>query len=212
MTQRHIPSYKGYIFDLDGTLIDSSLDIAGALNRSRLAMGLKALPQESIIPMIGNGLPKLVERGFSDTQIPFSQDLIEKVRNSYLDDPCSKTHIYPGVIETLKGLSPRPLAIISNKPSELMAPTLESLKLRHYFDIVIGGEDFPEKKPHPASALHVLNHWGLSSKDVLMVGDMTPDRDLAINAEMPFAHCRYGFLDHALEADHLLDSPKELLP
>jgi len=208
--EQSIPAYKGYIFDLDGTLINSSRDIAGALNRTRLALGLKALTEETVLPMIGNGLPKLVERGFADTSIPCNNELIEKVKKSYLDNPCSNTLIYPGVVEALKALVPSPLAIISNKPSQLMAPTLEALKLKHFFDVAVGGDDFPDKKPHPAAALHILERWALPAESVLMVGDMIPDRDLARNAGMPFAFCRYGFLENPLDADHQLDSLMEL--
>jgi len=208
---RRIPLYQGYIFDLDGTLIDSSGDIAGAINQARSNLGLTALSKEAVLPMIGNGLPTLVERAFADSDIPYSQDLLDLVRRCYLEDPCSSTVIYPGVMATLEVLSSRPLAIISNKPSELMKPTLTQLGLLHFFDLAIGGEDFPQKKPHPEAALHILARWQLSPREVLMVGDMHPDRDLARNAGLRFAHCRYGFLNEALEADHTLHSFQELL-
>lgn len=207
-----IPPYSGYIFDLDGTLINSSADIAGALNRARREVGLKELPTSSVLPMIGNGLPKLVERGFKDFHELTHEELVELTRRCYLTDPCSNTVVYPGVFDVLEHLCHKPLAIISNKPSELMMPTLEALDLKPYFNIVIGGEDFPDKKPHPASALHVLSQWELDSSEVLMVGDMEPDQQLALNAGLPYAHCLYGFLDTPLEAKHLLHSIGDLLP
>jgi phosphoglycolate phosphatase len=154
--------------------------------------------------MIGHGLPSLVQKGFADSDMD-DQAQVPVAMEYYKAHPSDLSVVFPGVIETLQQLS-LPMAIVSNKPTELIAPVLESTGLASFFELQFGGESFPHRKPHPIAAQHCLEHWGLSPKDVLMVGDMQPDADFAKNAGMNFAYCSYGYSDQTIECDHLLET------
>lgn len=203
---------RAIIFDLDGTLIDSRADIAAALNTVRAHYNWPALELEAVIPMIGNGLPKLIERGLAGTGIPVDEALPIALEY-YREHPSDLTKIYDGVPETLQKLQQRglPLAIISNKPTALVQPVLQSLKLDAFFDITIGGEDYPERKPSPLAALDLAKRWQLPCSSILMVGDMNPDADMATAAGMPFAFCEYGYSAQALASDLQLQHFSQLL-
>jgi phosphoglycolate phosphatase len=204
-------AYQAIIFDLDGTLIDSRADIAAALNHTRVKNGYAPLPLEIVLPMIGNGLAKLVERGFSNTSEPLELRISEALAyyNEHLVD---LTVVYPGVREVLAQLKNFKLAIVSNKPTVLLEPILKQLHLQDVFSDVFGGESFPERKPHPAAALHLLDQWKLKPTQVLMVGDMTPDAEFAKAAGMDFAHCTYGYHPEPLQAKFHFKKISELLP
>jgi phosphoglycolate phosphatase len=201
------PKYKAAIFDLDGTLIDSRADISAALNWARSQSGLEELPLEKVLPMIGHGLPSLIKKGFADS--PFDPDTkVPLAMEHYLRHPCRFSSLYPGVLETLASLS-IPMAIVSNKPTQLIEPVLQLTSLKPHFELRFGGEDFPHRKPHPAAAVHCCEHWNLAPEQVLMVGDMEPDADFAKNAGMKFAFCAYGYSSQSIEADHNLNSFSE---
>ena len=200
---------QGIIFDLDGTLIDSRADIAAALNHSRVLHQYEPLSLEVVLPMVGHGLLNLVERGFADTK-ENPRERLKEVLAYYHQHLVDCTIIYPGVRELLPKLSRYKKAVVSNKSAELVLPILKQLGLASCFDIVIGGEDFPERKPHPRAAFHILEQWKLAPHEVLMVGDMAPDAEFAQAAGLPFAHCKYGYDPNPLQSNWSMNSFADL--
>jgi phosphoglycolate phosphatase len=203
---------KAIIFDLDGTLIDSRADITAALNHSRQHFSLPEHDLEDVIPMIGKGLPHLIEMGFKDAP-QHIEAAIDISTHYYQSCPSKKTIIFSGVVETLKKISDHgiPMAIISNKPSALIGPVLDSLHLSSFFDAAIGGEDYPERKPSPLAAMDLCKKWNLDPHEVAMVGDMSPDMEMAKAAHMPFIFCNYGYSAEKLQAQSYLDEFSDLL-
>jgi len=204
--------YSCIVYDLDGTLIDSRKDIAAALNAGRNHFNLKSLHLENILPMIGHGLPNLVEKGFLNEDITV-QNALPIVQQFYQDNPTTHTTVYPHVIETLTHFKSAGIQqyILSNKPSFLVPLVLDALNLSCYFKHSYGGEDFPKRKPDPIALRHIISsETSLNSSEFLMVGDMSPDIDMAKNAGIDSAFCQYGYSPTQLDATHQIQHFSDL--
>lgn len=210
--KHHFP-YRLVIYDLDGTLIDSRQDIAAALNRARSHYGLPEYSLDEVLPMIGHGLRHLVECGFAKTDIDIEQ-AFQVTKQAYQEYPCRYSKTFPGVIKTLKELKCLGVVqyIISNKPSVLIPSVLQALNLTPFFKKAYGGEDFPKRKPDPMAIEHILSlEPDLNKADCLMVGDMSPDLDMAHRAGIHSVFCEFGYSTTELQADHSLQQFTDLL-
>jgi phosphoglycolate phosphatase len=192
------------IFDLDGTLIDSKLDLAHAVNAMRAHMGLGPLEHELIYSYVGNGAPVLVRRALGP-EVP-QEDVdrgLEFFLAYYRDHMLDYTTLYPGVRETLEKLAneDRRLAVLTNKPVRISAAILDGLGVGGHFFRVYGGNSFPEKKPHPMGVETLLRESGARKDRTLMVGDSAVDIRTARNAGIPCCGVTYGFQPESLEAD-----------
>jgi phosphoglycolate phosphatase len=199
------------IFDLDGTLIDSKLDLAHAVNATRAHMGLPPLEHELIYSYVGNGAPVLIRRALggdvSDEQI--AQGL-EYFLAYYRDHMLDYTVLYPGVRETLEKLDngKRHLAVLTNKPVRISVAILEGLGVGRHFFRVYGGNSFEQKKPHPIGVETLLRETGARKERTVMVGDSAVDVQTARNAGIPSCGVTYGFQPETLETlppDYLLE-------
>ncbi len=202
------------MFDLDGTLIDSRLDLVLSLNATLLHMGRPELPHEAIYKLVGSGAAVLVQRalgqGASDEQ---SQRGLDFFLNYYREHMLDNTIAYPGVREGLEMLMDRPLAVLTNKPVKFSQAILEGLGLAPYFRVVYGGNSFATKKPDPEGARVVLQDFQVSPKEAMMVGDSEVDVRTARNAGMWCCGVSYGLGPDGFRAhppDLLLDSLTEL--
>jgi len=170
------------IFDLDGTVVDSLPDIAAALNRTLQGAGREPLPQAQIGSYVGDGAARLVQRALPDG---FPADavarLIADFRIQYAAGLCVETRPYPGIEPVLQRFAAAmPLAIFTNKPSDLARPLLRQLQLDRYFRHVIGDGDGYARKPAPDAGRWLLERHGGDAGRALVVGDGVPD--------MRFAH------------------------
>ncbi len=170
------------IFDLDGTVVDSLPDIAAALNRTLRGAGRDPLPLAEVRSYVGDGAAKLVQRALPDG---FPADALERLiaefRIQYAAGLCVETHPYPGIEAMLQGFAAAaPLAIFTNKPSDLARPLLQQLQLDRYFAHVIGDGDGYARKPAPDAGRWLLERHGGDARRALVVGDGVPD--------MRFAH------------------------
>jgi phosphoglycolate phosphatase len=192
------------IFDLDGTLIDSKLDLAHAVNAMRAHMGLGPLEHELIYSYVGNGAPVLVRRALGPDmpQEEVGRGL-EFFLAYYRDHMLDYTTLYPGVRETIEKLDngERRLAVLTNKPVRISAAILDGLGVGAHFFRVYGGNSFPEKKPHPMGVEALLRESGARKDRTLMVGDSAVDIRTARNAGIPCCGVTYGFQPESLEAD-----------
>jgi phosphoglycolate phosphatase len=182
------------IFDLDGTLIDSKLDLALSVNAMREQLGLGALPHDVIATYVGQGVEKLVQRSLDEgaTEESLAKSLAF-FREYYRQHMLDNTEPYPGVREALEELRGRSMAVLSNKPVKHSREILSGLGLAHYFSAVYGGNSFAQKKPDPAGALALMRENNASPEETLMIGDSETDVLTGRNAGVRTCGVTYGF-------------------
>jgi len=204
--------YRCIVYDLDGTLIDSRADIAAALNAGRAHFDLPAFSLDEVLPMIGHGLNNLVENGFRGETVSVKTAL-PIVEKAYRERPCEHSVPYSGVIETLAYFQKDNIAqyIVSNKPSCLIPIVLKTLNLASYFKQAFGADDFPRRKPDPMAIFSILElEKNLDPSQVLMVGDMSPDIEIAQRAGIDSAFCSYGYSPTVIATTYCLQQFSDL--
>jgi phosphoglycolate phosphatase len=207
---------RALIFDLDGTLIDSKLDLALAVNAVLAEMGRGPLPHEQIFGYIGQGAPALIARALGKGAT--SQDCqrgLEFFIQYYSLHKLDNTSLYPGVRETLAALTGMPMAVLTNKPVGVSRGILQELGLAETFRIIYGGNSFERKKPDPMGVETILREFGAAPAQVMFVGDSDIDVLTARNAGTWACGVTYGFGSHKLSEfppDLLIDNLTELLP
>lgn len=197
------------VFDLDGTLVDSSADLAGALNQTlaQLRPGTRALSVPEVRGMIGDGALKLITRALRAVSLPHApQDALPVFLECYGGRLLDETYLYPGAQAMLDALAPRQLAVLTNKPGGFSRAILEGLGVAHYFRAVYGGGDLPQKKPDPAGLLRLLQETGTDARDAVMVGDSAIDVRTGRAAGVRTIGARFGF-----DPDGLRQEPPDLL-
>jgi phosphoglycolate phosphatase len=188
---------RGLIFDLDGTLIDSKLDLIHSVNAMLREVKRPQLATETISGYIGHGAPQLVGRalGGAATEEELKQAL-QFFLGYYEEHKMDHTCAYPGVAETLAQLSHLPMAVLTNKPARISVRILNSLGLQKYFRAIYGGNSFESKKPDPFGANQILQEFGIAAREAMLVGDSEVDVQTARNAGMQAAAVNYGFGVH----------------
>ena len=215
MANAKFPSVRALIFDLDGTLIDSKLDLIHSVNAMLRELKRPTLAAETISGYIGHGAPQLVARalGGTATEEELKQSL-QFFLHYYEEHKMDNTCAYPGVSETLVQLQHLPMAVLTNKPARISVRILNSLGLAKYFRAIYGGNSFESKKPDPFGANKILHEFGIPARETLLIGDSEVDVQTARNAGMPAASVNYGFGVHdraAHPADIYLERFGELL-
>jgi phosphoglycolate phosphatase len=212
------PNHRRYdlaIFDLDGTLIDSKLDLAHSVNATRAHMGLEPLPHELIFTYVGNGAPMLIQRSLPDASEEECARALEFFIHYYHDHRLDYTVLYPGVKATLRELHGAgvELAVLTNKPVRISNAIVEGLGVADLFLEVLGGNSFDRKKPDPVGILHLLQRTGAAPARTLMVGDSNVDIETAVNAGVASCGVTYGFRPDTLASPrptHLIERFDEL--
>ena len=187
---------KLIVFDLDGTLIDSRHDLAGAVNYMRGSMGLEPLSAERVVSFVGNGIINLVRRSVADAEVDFDEAL-RRMKRYYADHLVDTTCLYPGVSAGLKELkeSGITLAVLSNKPTAASAKILDWLGVAGFFSDIIGGDGNYPLKPEPDALLALQAKYGFDASSCWMFGDHYTDLEAARRAGFRRALARYGFGD-----------------
>ena len=190
------------IFDLDGTLIDSSPDLALAINHMLKRLDRETFTVETIHYWVGNGAEILVKRALSgsatidETLDPtIWKEALQIFLAFYAQNLAIETVTYPHVKETLKSLKERGyrLAIVTNKPFAFVEPILEKLELLDRFELILGGDSLEEKKPNPLPLLYVTEKLNVSVDKSLMVGDSKNDILAANACNMQSIGLTYGY-------------------
>ena len=204
------------IFDLDGTLVDTKLDLAQAVNTTRSHMGMAPLENQRVYSYVGNGAPLLIRRALGDqaSEAEVEEALeffLEYYREHYLD----YTTLYPGVKESLDRLraAGKRMAVLTNKPVRISQAIVDGLGVDDYFFQVYGGNSFDFKKPHPIGVEALRKETGIGRDRTLMVGDSSVDVQTARNAGIPCCGVTYGFQPETLAdpaPDLLVDRMEEL--
>jgi phosphoglycolate phosphatase len=210
-------SWDLLIFDLDGTLVDSRLDLANAVNATRRHMGMDPLANERVYTYVGNGAPMLVRRalgeGATEAQV---QEALEFFLEFYREHDLDHTVLYPGVKESLDRLlgAGKRMAVLTNKPVRMSRHIVEGLGVGDHFFRVYGGNSFDFKKPHPIGVETLMAEAGAGREQTLMVGDSSVDVQTARNAGITCCGVTYGFQPETLAdpaPEILVDRMEELI-
>ncbi len=204
------------IFDLDGTLIDSKLDLANSVNAARGQMGLEPLTLSLIATYVGHGAPVLIRKALGEqaTEIEVAQAL-EFFLEHYREHALDTTRLYPGVRESLDRLhgAGKLLSILTNKPVAMSRAIIEGLCLSRLFFRIYGGNSFAAKKPDPVGVRTLMSEAGVSRDHTMMVGDSEVDVQTARNSGVRACGVTYGFaretFDHS-PPDRLVDRMDDL--
>jgi phosphoglycolate phosphatase len=208
-----------YVFDLDGTLIDSLTDLAESVNELLGACGARRLEEPVIAGFVGDGAATLVARAFEEAGVPRPADALERFVDVYASRLMDHTRAYAGVPELLSALHGRAdLAVLTNKPREATGRLLEGLDLAKYFDedAVIGGDGPFARKPDPAGLLWLAARSGAPVSETILVGDSAIDWQTARNAGTRLCLVRYGFgfgrfAGQLTDEDAVINSPQDLV-
>jgi phosphoglycolate phosphatase len=214
LNHKRLADIRVLIFDLDGTLIDSKLDLVLAVNATLEHLGRAPLAHETIYGYVGDGAPLLVRRALGEGVTDREADeglayFLSYYRAHMLDN----TAAYPGVREGLELLKNRAMAVLTNKPVRFSQEILDGLSLARYFQYVYGGNSFATKKPDPLGANTLLRDLAAAPQEAMMVGDSDVDVRTARNAGMWACGVSYGLGAEGMRAhppDLMLDSLVEL--
>jgi phosphoglycolate phosphatase len=184
------------IFDLDGTLIDSRLDLAHAVNATRADAGRGPLPHEQIFSFVGNGAPVLIKRAMGPDA---TEEEVERALEFFLDyyrhHALDYTVLYPGVRESLERmhLAGARMAVLTNKPVRISRRIMEGLGMSGLFFQIYGGNSFKHKKPHRIGIDTLRTEAAAPPEETWMVGDSYVDVQTARNAGVGSCGVTYGF-------------------
>lgn len=208
------------LFDLDGTLVDSLLDLRDGLNQVLSKMGRRELTPEEVRLMIGDGSRALVGRALSATgALKDAEEAYQRFMQIYQAGLSHLTRLYPGVVETLRTLRGEGarLAICTNKPQAATVALLQQLGIDGYFEVVLCGDIVPFRKPDPRHLLLALEQLRAKPHESVMIGDNENDYAAACGAGLPVILMRYGYLRVPPETltpdvwlDRFSDLPKAL--
>lgn len=207
------------MFDLDGTLVDSVADIALSLNRALGDMALPEVSEAQVRTWVGRGASRLMYCVLEHQHRPadLHDVLLARFMARYQASVCEASTVYPGVRELLAACRQAGihLACVTNKPYAPAKALLEALDLLEPFELLLGGDSLPHKKPHPAPVQHCLHEFGIDAAQALMVGDSRNDVEAARAAGVRCVVVPYGY-NHgepieASQPDWQVESLSELL-
>jgi phosphoglycolate phosphatase len=216
--------YRAYLFDLDGTLVDSAPDIGAALNHALVGHGYPTVSEALTRHWVGHGARVLVQQALThhgsadrandETQV---QSMLAQFIEYYEANIVVHGGMYPGVLDALVELKARGagVAVVTNKLEGLSRGVIDALGLTPYVDVLVGGDTLAQRKPAPETAWHACRRLAVDAADALFVGDSVTDVQTARAAGCPVVCVRDGY-NHGtppeqLGADALIDTLVELL-
>ncbi len=219
MSEGQVIEVQAVLFDLDGTLVDSAPDLAGAGNDMRLARGLPALPLSVFRPMVGTGARGMVGIALGvGADAPEFLALRDEFLQRYEQRLTRLTSLFNDVVPVLQGLKEAsiPWGIVTNKATRFAEPLVAALGLAPQAAVLICGDTTPHAKPHPAPLAEAARRIGVQTGKCLYVGDDLRDVQAGLAAGMQTAAAAWGYLGqgdaiHDWGANHLFDRPADLL-
>ena len=213
-------SYRAYLFDLDGTLVDTAPDLMRALNHALELARLGPVDEALTRHWVGHGVRAMLVAALDHHRRTLSTERMDELQMACLDyygahiADCSRP--YPTVVDTLGVLGARgPLAVVTNKPTELSVRLLAALDIGRFFTVVLGRGSTTKPKPDAAPALAACERMGVAPKDALFVGDSETDVLCARAAGCDVALYRYGYnhgrAPESLGADRVIESLHDLV-
>lgn len=205
------------IFDLDGTLVDSSKDLAEAMNATREWAGMQPIDPNLVYQYVGNGAGELVRRALGpDVSEAKQREALVYFLDFYSNNALANTFVYPGIPEALQGLSGdgHTLAVLTNKPTRISIDLIHDLRLSEFFARIYGGDSLPEKKPDPGGIDQLREEFGAPQSETMMIGDSSVDVLTARNAGVKSCGVLWGFQPGSFQQtnpDFTIAKPQELL-
>ncbi len=205
-------------FDLDGTIIDSKLDIANSINASFKHFSLSPLPNKEIYKFVGNGVRDLIEDCLlKQNKLQIFYEFLEYFLAYYYNHIVDNTYVYEGTIPVLEKLSKKhELFIVTNKSTNFSLKVVKEFNLEKYFTDIVCGDTFEFKKPHPQPILELIKKYGIKDKaEKLFIGDSENDILSAKAANIKIAWISYGFRDKTIlknnPVDYIINRPADIL-
>lgn len=213
-----MPKIKTVLFDLDGTLADTAPDLANALNHVLISHQSKALPYETIRPVVSHGGAALIKLGFGENHPEFDL-LYKELLDFYKNNIAMKTTLFPGMEQLLRHIETSNLnwGVVTNKPAWLTSPLMDELKLTSKAITIVSGDTLSERKPHPAPLLYACEQAGSHASECIYVGDAERDIEAGNRAGMHTVVALFGYIadsdtPHHWGANKLINSPEDLIP
>lgn len=222
MTSNGIEVYDAYLFDLDGTLVDTAPDLMHALNSTLIHAGYEEVGIDLTRLWVGHGAKVMLAKAVEHQgESKLDDDQIEEYFVFFLERYSERIAVdsvpYPGVVDSLCTLSSRThkLGVVTNKLQGLSTQLLRELDLYKFFNVVVGGDTLQVRKPEPQPILYACNELVSVPSETLFVGDSTTDVKAARAAGCPVVCMREGYNHNTpaieLGADHVIDSFCQLL-
>ena len=203
-----------FVYDFDGTLVDTFADIANSVNLALAEMNIQSLSRETIRRNIGSGVVNLMSRSLEGSgcdDIEMAVSFFQKHYNNHLLD---QTKLYPNGREVVEHFSKKKNAILSNKPISFVEKILTELNFLSLFDSVLGGDSLSERKPNPMGLQLLMTNLNCPVKEVLMIGDSAIDIETGKNAGVLTCGVTYGLGNpvslHNSKPDYLIDNLSNL--
>lgn len=207
-------SFQLFVFDFDGTLVDTQCDIADSVNRALAELGLRTLDRKFLFTCIGKGVDHLMTQSLEGTgcnDLPRVTDAFLKHYEAHLLD---QTALFPNCRETLAHFSHKKNTILSNKPTRFITRILDTLDCRAPFATIIGGDLMPEKKPDPGGLHHIMAKHNARPEEILMIGDSLVDIETGKRAGVRTCGVTYGHAGKeslkTAQPDWIIDDLSEL--
>ena len=210
-------TYKGIIFDLDGTLLDTIEDLRDSVNDVMKIYGWKEHDTKACKQMVGNGFRKLITRALPEDKQKnelFIDEAVNQFSKAYQKRYLNKTIPYEGILKLLESLEEKgiKIAVVTNKPHKSAVKMVETLFGKDYFDLITGSKDDTPRKPNPATTKQTLQKLGCKAGEAIFFGDSDVDIETAKNADIEAIACSWGFRSFesllAKSPSAIIDEPK----
>ncbi len=202
------------MFDLDGTLADTGLDLADSVNFTRDHFHLPPLAQQLIYANVGRGVEHLLHQSLPEPSADHFEEVLRVFLAHYEAHLLRRTVLYPGVREVLDYFRGKRRLVVSNKMRRLTLAVVRGLGVAQEFDAIFGGDSAPEKKPHPALLHLALAQFQIAAPRALIVGDSDIDIEAGKRAGVMTCGVTYGLGNQAdliaAQPDHLIDDLTDL--
>lgn len=204
-----------FIFDLDGTLIDSKRDIADSVHHTMKVLGLPSISDETIYQFVGNGVTPLIQKSIEASGVASFEKALKIFKVHYDQHLLDTTQPFPGILDVLRHFSRKTMVVVTNKPQGYSEKILKGLTLDPFFKGIFGGDTPFPKKPEPDVIHHILEVFKADPRKSVIVGDSRIDLETGHNAGIVTCGVTYGFRPRKeleeIGCDYLIERPEDLI-